>query len=246
MRRVLVLAAVITLATAGCGAAPTRPSLTVFAAASLRVAFTEIGQRFEADNAGHGVDVQFSFAGSAELATQLTQGARADVFASANTAQLDKVADAGLLAGPAVPFAANTLVIVTAPGNPQHVASFADLARVRVVICQQPVPCGAATHRVEDAAHVQLHPVSEEPDVTDVLGKVTTGQADAGVVYVTDARHAGDKVTTVAFPEAAGAVNTYPIAVLKDASEFAQRFVDLVTGPVGQDILHRDGFARPQ
>lgn len=252
MRRVWVVvaavAAVCVMGATGCGSPSSSPSITVFAAASLKPAFTEISDRFEADNPG--VRVEFNFAGSSELATQLTQGAGADVFASANTAQMDKVAKAGLLAGVPVPFAANTLVIVTVPGNPKKVASFADLTQpgLNVVVCQQPVPCGSATHRVEDSTHVQLNPVSEEPDVTDVLDKVVTGQADAGVVYVTDALSVGDKVTTVRFPEAAGAVNIYPIAVLKDAPQSgpAQRFVDLVTGPAGQDILRRDGFAKPE
>lgn len=252
MRRVWVVAAglavMLSAGVTGCGSDSSSPSLTVFAAASLKAVFTEIGARFEADSPG--TDVAFNFAGSSELATQLTQGARADVFASANTAQMDKVADAGLLAGPAVRFAANSLVIVTAPGNPKQITSFADLARpdLDVVVCQRPVPCGSAARRIEDSTHVQLHPVSEEPDVTDVLDKVRTGQADAGLVYVTDARTAGDAVTTVRFPEAAGAVNVYPIAVLNDSpqSGLAQRFVELVTGPQGQDILLRHGFAKPR
>ncbi|MEZ0364438.1 molybdate ABC transporter substrate-binding protein [Mycobacterium sp. pUA109] len=241
----IVLATVLAGLT-GCSSKPPAPSITVFAAASLKPAFTEIGERFQIDNPGAGI--AFNFAGSAELATQLTQGATADVFASANTAQMDKVAHAGLLTGAAVPFAANTLVIVTAPGNPKKVASFADLAQpgLSVVVCQQPVPCGSATHKVEDSTGVQVAPVSEEPDVTDVLNKVITGQADAGLVYITDALNAGDKVTAVRFPEAAGAVNIYPIAVLKNApqSGLAQRFVDLVTGPAGQKILDKAGFAK--
>lgn len=250
MRRIWVVTAsvVVMLAASltGCSSTAPAPVITVFAAASLKPAFTDIGQRFETDHPGARVD--FNFAGSSELATQLTQGATADVFASANTAQMDKVDHAGLLAGPPVPFAANTLVIVTAPGNPHKIASFADLTEpgLDVVVCQQVVPCGAATHHVEDTTRVQVQPVSEEPDVTDVLNKVVTGQADAGLVYVTDALNAGEKVTTVRFPEAADAVNTYPIAVLKDASQsdLAQRFVDLVTGPAGQKILVQAGFAK--
>ena len=133
---------------AGCSSSDTSATdegahLTVFAAASLKNTFTELGERFEKDNPGS--TVEFNFAGSSDLATQLTQGAAADVFASANTAQMDKVADAGLLDGAAAPFATNTLVIVTAPGNPQHLTTFADLARpgLSVVVCQRPVPCGA-------------------------------------------------------------------------------------------------------
>ncbi len=249
-RAALVAGTVLTMLVAGltgCGTGPSAPSITVFAAASLKPAFTEIAQQFETDNPGTAVD--FNFGGSSDLATQLTQGAAGDVFASANTAQMDKVADAGLLAGKAVPFAANTLVIATAPGNPKHLQSFADLARpgLSVVVCQEPVPCGAATRTIEQNARVRINPASEEPDVSDVLNKVTSGQADAGLVYQTDAINAGDKVTTVKFPEAADAVNTYPIAVLKDAQQsgLAQKFVDLVVGATGQKTLRAAGFAKP-
>ncbi|OBF02376.1 molybdate ABC transporter substrate-binding protein [Mycobacterium sp. ACS4054] len=236
----------------GCGSKSAPPpsasgKVVVFAAASLKPAFTQISAQFKAQNAGSEVD--FEFAGSSELATQLTQGATADVFASADTAQMGTVAKAGLLAGDPTNFASNTLEIVTAPGNPKNVGSFADLARpgVAVVVCQQPVPCGSATRRVEDSTGVRLNPVSEELSVTDVLNKVTTGQADAGLVYVTDARSAGNKVTAVVFPEAAGAVNVYPIAVLKKAPQpsLAQRFVAMVTGDAGQQILAQSGFAKP-
>lgn len=231
----------------GCGSGSDASSLTVFAAASLRPAFTEIAELFKTDNPG--ADVEFNFAGSSDLATQLTQGAAADVFASANTAQMDKVGDAGLLAGEPVSFATNTLVIVTAPGNPKKVDSFADLARpgLAVVVCQQPVPCGAATRKVEDGTQVRINAVSEEPDVADVLSKVTSGQADAGVVYRTDAINAGDKVATVKFPEASDVVNSYHVAELKNApqSGLAQKFVDLLTGASGQKILDAAGFGKP-
>ena len=219
----------------------------VFAAASLKPAFTKISQQFKTDNPGSSVD--FEFAGSSELATQLTQGATADVFASADTAQMDTVAKAGLVAGNPTNFASNTLVIVTAAGNPKKIGSFADLAKpgLNVVICQQPVPCGSATRRIEDTTGVHLNPVSEELNVTDVLNKVTSGQADAALVYVTDALSAGDKVATVKFPEAAGAVNVYPIAVLKKAPQpaLAQKFVAMVTADTGQNILTQSGFAKP-
>jgi molybdate transport system substrate-binding protein len=222
-------------------------SVVVFAAASLRQVFTQIGERFKADNPG--VKLEFSFAGSSELANNLTQGASADVFASADTAQMNTVAKAGLLAADPTNFAANTLVIVTAPGNPKNIATFPDLARpgLSVVVCQLPVPCGSATRRIEDTIGTQLHPVSEEPSVSDALSKVTTGQADAALVYVTDALTAGAKVATVKFPESAGAVNVYPIAVLKKAPQFAlaQKFVTLVTSEPGQKILDQAGFARP-
>ena len=225
---------------------PPPPKIVVFAAASLKTAFTGIADRFKAAN---GAEVDFDFGGSSDLATQLNNGAAADVFASADTANMDKVAKTGLLAGSPVNFASNTLVIVVARGNPKNITSLRDLTRpgLSVVVCAQPVPCGSAARRVEDSAGVQLTPVSEETSVTDVLNKVTTGQADAGLVYVSDARSAGDKVTTVQFPEAASAVNVYPIAVLKGSAhpDLAPKFVDLVTGAEGQNILGQAGFAKP-
>ena len=245
--RAAVAAVVLAAGLIGCGSDSATSPLVVYAAASLRPTFTEIAQRFETDHPG--TRVEFDFAGAADLAVQLTQGAAADVFASADTAQMDKVVTAGLVAGDPVDFAANTLVIVTAPGNPKHVASFTDLTEpgLAVVISPPPMPCGVATRRVEQATGVTLDPVSEEPDVEDVLNKVTTGQADAGLVNVTDAIAAGDKVATVRFPEAAEAVNTYPIATLRGAAqpERARAFVDSVTGRAGRTILTRAGFGRP-
>lgn len=256
MLRALAVSAVMALAaTTACQSnstsQPTSSSsgaaITVFAAASLKSAFTEIAEQYKTDNPGS--SVEFSFAGSSDLVTQLTQGAPADVFASADTRNMDKAAQAGLLSGNPVDFATNTLTIAVAPGNPKGIKSFRDLTKpgVSVVVCAPPVPCGGATQKVEQATGVTLAPVSEESSVTDVLNKVTTGQADAGVVYVTDAAGAGDKVTAVSFPEAARAVNTYPIAVLKQSkhSEAAQRFVDLVTGEPGQKALAKAGFAKP-
>jgi molybdate transport system substrate-binding protein len=193
--------------------------------------------------------VEFSFAGSSDLVTQLTQGAQADVFASADTKNMDKAAKAGLLAGAPVNFASNTLTIAVAPGNPKQIKSFHDLTKpgLAVVVCAPQVPCGSATKKVEDATGVKLAPVSEESSVTDVLNKVTAGQADAGLVYVTDAKGVGDKVTAVPFPESAGAVNTYPIAALKGSKnpELARTFIDAVLSEAGQKTLSAAGFAKP-
>jgi len=179
-----MLVAASSICISGCSSNPEPAQATgkivVMAAASLKSAFTKIGQQFKTDNPGSSID--FEFAGSSELATQLTQGATADVFASADTAQMDVVAKAGLLAGDPTKFASNSLVIVTAPGNPKKVGSFADLTKpgLNVVICQKPVPCGSATQRIEDSTGVRLNPVSEEPSVTDVLNKVT-GRRRAGI-----------------------------------------------------------------
>jgi molybdate transport system substrate-binding protein len=250
VRPVAVAAALLAAATltAGCGQGTASPdTLTVFAAASLKQSFTQIGEQFEADHPGSTVD--FSFAGSADLVTQLIQGASADVFASADTKNMDKAAQANLLAGGPVDFASNVLTIAVAPGNPEGIATFGDLARpgLDVVTCAPQVPCGAATETVEQATGVRLAPVSEESSVTDVLGKVTSGQADAGLVYVTDVAGSGGKVAAVDFPEAADAVNTYPIATLKDSSnaELAQAFVDFVTGEKGRKALRDAGFGTP-
>jgi len=219
-------------------------TLTVFAAASLKATFTQIGTIFQQENPGS--TVTFNFAGSSDLVAQLIAGAPADVFASADTANMTKATDAGLVSGTPLNFATNTLTIVTPPGNPAGITSFADLAKpgVAVVVCAPQVPCGAAAQKVETNTGVTLTPVSEENSVTDVLGKITSGQADAGLVYVTDASGAGDKVTTVSFPESTTVVNTYPIATLTAATEpsLAMTFVELVTGPEGQQLLAAAGF----
>ena len=245
----IAISTVLGVTLTGCGSSSTTNNrkLVVFAAASLKKAFTDIGEQFKTDNPG--TSIEFSFAGSSDLVAQLTQGAKADVFASADTKNMDKAAQAGLLAGDPVNFASNTLAIVVAPGNPKDVKGFSDLSKpgLAVVVCAPQVPCGSATQQVEHATKVTLNPVSEESQVTDVLNKVTTGQADAGVVYLTDAKGAGDKISTVEFPAAAAAVNTYPIAVLKNApaGDLARKFVDLVTGAAGQKILTQAGFAKP-
>jgi molybdate transport system substrate-binding protein len=135
------------------------------------------------------------------------------------------------------------------PGNPAKIAGLADLARsgVKVVLCAPAVPCGSAAAKVEAAAQIDIKPVSEEQSVTDVLGKVTTGEADAGLVYVTDVKGAGDKVQGVEFAESSAAVNTYPIATLKASKNaaLAEAFLKAVTGEPGQGILATAGFAKP-
>ena len=250
MSRYLAVAAAVSLAlVGGCSSddkadsTDSPGSITVFAAASLKKTFTELGEQLKAENKG--ADVEFSFLGSSDLATQIIQGAPADVFASADTANMNKVTDAGDAENP-VDFATNTLTIVTAPGNPKRITSFADLAKKgnQVVLCAPQVPCGSAAKKVEEATGTELEPVSEESSVTDVLNKVTSGQADAGLVYVTDAAGAGAKVMAVAFPESAKAVNTYPIATLKDShnAALAKKFVALVTGQKGKDVLTKAGF----
>ncbi|WP_354576347.1 molybdate ABC transporter substrate-binding protein [Frigoribacterium sp. UYMn621] len=241
------------LATAGCAAsAPSATpkndslsgSITVFAAASLTQTFGELATRFEA--AHPGVTVATSFAGSADLVSQITAGAPADVFASADTTNMTKVSS--LVATP-VNFATNVLEIAVPPGNPAKIATLADLARpgVKTVVCAPAVPCGAATAAVETAGGVNISPVSEENAVTDVLGKVSSGEADAGLVYVTDVKGAGSSVTGITFPESSAAVNTYPIATVKAGTNqaVATAFVAFVTGSVGRSVLAAAGFGAP-
>lgn len=221
--------------------------VTVYAAASLTETFTQMGEDFEA--AHPGVTITFSFAGSSDLATQIVEGAPADVFASANQSQMDVIDDASLTASTPVTFATNVLTIVTPLDNPAGVDSFDDLASadVTTVVCAPQVPCGAATVTLEEAFGVDIPAVSEESSVTDVLGKVSNGQADAGLVYVTDATTAGDTVLAVPIDGTEAATNTYPIASVAGSSvpDAAAAFVDYVTGTQGQAILAAAGFGAP-
>ncbi|MFJ3407339.1 molybdate ABC transporter substrate-binding protein [Promicromonospora sp. NPDC090134] len=259
MRRTLSIttaALVLAAAVAGCGsggsgdtaaaegAAAGATTLTVYAAASLTATFEQIGEEFE--QAHEGVQVEFNFAGSSDLVAQIQEGAPADVFASADEANMDKLTADGLEGAEPVAFASNTLQIAVPPGNPAGVADLGDLAGdLNLVICAPEVPCGAATQKVAGSAGVKLAPVSEEQSVTDVLAKVTTGEADAGLVYVTDVIGAGDEVEGIEFPESAAAVNVYPIAPVADSANagLAQEFVDLVLAEGGQTVLRDAGFA---
>lgn len=222
-------------------------TVTVYAAASLKKTFAEIGARFESSHPG--TTVTFSFAGSSDLVAQLQQGAHADVFASADTRNMDKATGDKLIEGSPVIFTSNTLQIAVPPGNPGKVAALQDLTNpaLKVVVCAPQVPCGAAADKVEATAGITVKPVSEEQSVTDVVNKVVTGQADTGLVYRTDVKAAGGKVEGVEFPESSSAVNHYPIGVLAGSRDkpLAQAFVDLVTGPQGQQVLTDAGFVKP-
>jgi molybdate transport system substrate-binding protein len=250
-------AALVLAAVAGCGSsgsggtdrtddtAAEETTLTVYAAASLTGTFEQIGQEFE--QAHDGVQVEFGFAGSSDLVAQIQEGAPADVFASADEATMEKLTADGLEGAEPVTFAANTLEIAVPPGNPAGVQDFDDLAGdgLNLVVCAPEVPCGAATRHVAEVAGVELAPVSEEQSVTDVLAKVATGEADAGLVYVTDVIGAGDRVEGIEFAESASVVNVYPIAPVADSAnaDLAQEFVDLVLAEVGQSVLRDAGFA---
>ncbi|MBA8826720.1 molybdate transport system substrate-binding protein [Saccharopolyspora lacisalsi] len=241
----VLLLAVLT----GCGQAGNqgRKELTVLAAASLMESFREIRDAFVAEHPDVGID--FDFQGSSLLAEQIRQGRPADVYASADARTMRKVVRSGRAAGDSKTFATNRLTIVVPPDNPAGVTSFADLAGPgeKVVTCAPQVPCGAATERVERVAGVRLSPVSEETDVKDVLNKVVAGEADAGLVYVTDAHAAGEQVRSIDFPASHEVLNTYPVVSLEDAAdpELATEFMAFVRGPKGREILAEYGFGAP-
>jgi molybdate transport system substrate-binding protein len=222
-------------------------AVTVFAAASLTESFTAIGKDFEADN--RGAKVTFNFAGSAALATQINQGAPADVFAAAAPANMKTVTDDGNAAGTPVTFVKNQLVIAVPKGNPKGITGLADLARpgVKVALCAVQVPCGAAATKALSAAHVGLTPVTLEQDVKAALAKVKLGEVDAALVYRTDARAAASDLDGVEFPESASAINEYPIVVLKGAPNpaGAQAFVGYVRSGKGRAVLTQAGFQAP-
>jgi molybdate transport system substrate-binding protein len=212
-------AALAALALTACGTGNDTDSgepttLTVFAAASLTEAFTEIGDQFETEH--QGVTVEFNFAGSSDLAAQITEGAPADVFASADEKNMDKVVEAGAATEPAT-FALNQLVIAVPEGNPAGVTGLTDLAGLDFAACAEQVPCGAAAQTAIDATGTDLTPVTYEADVKSTLQKLTLGEVDAALVYRTDAIAADTEVDAVEFPESAQAINTYPIAALNDA-----------------------------
>lgn len=221
--------------------------LTVFAAASLTDVYAQINDEFEA--AHPGVTVSMTNGGSNELVTQIGQGAPADILATADQKNMDAAQKQGLVSGTPTVFATNELTIAVQPGNPQHITALADLERpgLQVVECATEVPCGSVAEKVLGAAGVQLTPVSEEGSVTDVLGKVTTGNADAGLVYATDIRRSGGKAEAVAIPQAADFRTSYPIAEVAGArnADLARAYVAFVMQPGPQETLRNAGFGKP-
>lgn len=221
-------------------------TLTVFAAASLTAVLEELEQRFEDEHPG--VDVRLSFGGSSDLVAQLTDGAEADVLATADTTNMDRLVDAGLAATEPAEIATNTLVIAVPPGNPAGVTGLSDLGRedLALVLCAPEVPCGRAAQQVADEAGVDLRPDSEEQSVSDVLGKIEAGEGDAGLVYVSDVQGAGGAVDGVDLPEAAGVVNHYPVVRVEGSAEpgLADEWIALLLGD-GQAVLREAGFGPP-
>jgi molybdate transport system substrate-binding protein len=252
--RLAALLAVAAIALAACGGgdddsggtsgAASSGEIKVFAAASLTAAFTKIGEQFTAANGG--TKVTFNFAGSQALATQIQQGAPADVFASADIPNMGKVKD---LVGTPQNFASNLLAIVVEKGNPKGVKGLDDLASpdLKVVLAAEEVPAGKYAKQVLDQAGVAVKPVSQEDNVKAVVTKVSLGEADAGIVYVTDVTAGGDKVEGVDIPQDQNVTATYPIATVKasKAQVKAQAFMDLVLSDQGQQVLKQCGFLPP-
>lgn len=222
-------------------------TVKVDAAASLKKTFDKLATEFEAENPG--VEVTVSYDGSGVLATQLIGGAPVDVFASADDKNMTKVTDKKLITSKPVEFATNTLQIAVAPGNPRKITSLDDLTAsgLNVDLCAVAQPCGAAAQTALKAAGVTVKPISFEQSVSAVLTKVESGDADAGLVYMTDVLGAAGKVTGVDFAEAAKAVNHYPIAAMDAAPNpaAAKAFIALVTGATGEKVLSAAGFGAP-
>ena len=218
--------------------------VTVLAAASLQKAFEEIEKTVEKDNPG--LDVTFDFQGSQDLVASLAGGDSADVLATANNSTMKTAADQKLV-GNQTEFATNVLTLIVPKGNPKKITGLdSSLDGANLVICAPEVPCGEATKKLAEAQGITLNPVSEEQKVTDVRGKVESGEADAGIVYTTDAAAAKDKADKIDIPDG-GVVNHYPIAptAKPENPAGAQAFIDAVTGKAGQEILAKHGFGKP-
>jgi molybdate transport system substrate-binding protein len=228
-----------------CGGGDDDTTITVLAASSLTGTFTELGKKFEQEHSG--VTVKFAFDSSATLAQQATDGAPADVLATADQTTMDS-ANAAQASHPQT-FATNVMVLATPGDNPGNVQQFSDLDKssVKFVMCVPTAPCGKIGQALLDQDHVTGKPVSQEVDVKSVLAKLTEGEADAGLVYKTDVVAAGDQVHGVPIPGSAQQITTYPIVTLDQSknADLAQAFVDLVTGTTGQQVLQQAGFGAP-
>ena len=251
MRVGRLLAAAATLCLAGaCGDAPDeepRSELVVSAAASLTDAFGSVEAAFERQRTA--TDVTLNLAGSSTLAVQILEGAPVDVFAAADTAQMGRVAGAGLLAGEPRVFATNRLAVAVPRGNPAGVEGLDDFDREELLLglCAREVPCGAMAREALRTAGIEPSIDTAEPDVRALLTKVAAGELDAGVVYETDLDAAGDAVEAVAFPQEVNVTARYPIAVLRDAPrpEAARAFMEFVLSGEGRAILREHGFGVP-
>jgi molybdate transport system substrate-binding protein len=221
--------------------------ITVFAATSLTEAFTDVGAAFAATD--DGAPVEFIFDASSGLVSQIIEGAPADVFASADTANMDKLTDEELNGTDPAVFATNLLTIIVPAGNPAGVIGVEDLANsdLNVVLCAEEVPCGNYANQILDSAGVEVTPASLEENVRGVVTKVTAGEADAGIVYVTDVMAAGDDAEGVEIPEDINVLAQYPIATIaaSENQELGEAFIDFLTGDEGQAIMSEYGFGPP-
>lgn len=226
---------------------PLKGTVTVLAAASLTEVYGDLTARFEKLHPN--VTITESFGGSSALAAQIVQGAPADIFATANEATMKTVTDAGLADGTPVVYATNVLTLVVPPSNPAGVTAVADLAKpgVKVALCDKTVPCGSAAIGLLAAEKLTVTPVTLETDVKAVLTKVELNEVDAGLVYVTDAKTAGDKVKQIAVPDAANVVNRYPVVVLSGSTNkaAARAFEQFILSSTGLAALKQAGFGAP-
>jgi molybdate transport system substrate-binding protein len=226
---------------------PLTGTVTVLAAASLTEVYGDLAARFKKLHPN--VTITESFGGSSALAAQIVQGAPADLFATANEATMKTVTDAKLADETPIVSATNVLTLVVPPTNPAGVTTVADLAKpnVKVALCDKTVPCGSAALSLLAAEKLSVTPVTLETDVKAVLTKVELNEVDAGLVYVTDARSAGDKVTQIAVPDAANVINRYPIVVLSGSTNkaAARAFEQFILSPTGRAALKNAGFGTP-
>ena len=245
---VLIVVVVGALFVGSCSSpSPAADSVTVFAAASLTAAFTELGDEFTTANPD--LEVTFNFAGSSDLVAQIIQGAPADVFASADAINMDKLTDARLAGADPVEFATNVAEIIVEPGNPKGITDLSDLADDDLVVvqCAPAVPCGSYAEQIFVNAGITVTPASFEENVKAVVTKVALGEADAGIVYRTDVLAAGEAAEGVAISDDVNVTASYPIVLTDSAAnpDGAQAFVDFVLGPTGQQVLADFGFGSP-
>lgn len=255
--RALAMAAAAALGLAGCGGVggissssttdPVRGELTVLAGASLTAAYSRIGQDFTKTHPS--AKVTFSFGGSSTLVTQILQGAPADIFASADQPNMQKLVEGGLADGKPTVFTQNKLQIVVRAGNPKKITGLADLARPDLVVdlCAPAVPCGNYATQAFARANVKVTPKSQEQDVKAVVTKVSLGEADAGIVYTTDVKAGGTTVEGIDIPLDQNVIATYPIVRVKGTKNptTANAFIDWVVSAKGQGVLTQFGFTSP-
>lgn len=227
-------------------AAKVTGEIAVLTAASLKESFEQI--KTDLAKKYPDLTVNLQYGGSGQLAAQIQQGAPVDVFASADDASMKTLTDAKLIAK-SVNIATNKLEIVVPKGNPGKVTSLKDLTNpdLTIVTCAEAAACGKTQLKIEQKTGLKIATDSQEPDVKSVLQKVAMGEADAGLVYVTDVKSQGEKVEGIEFPEAAEFANNYPMGVVEASAnkEAAQAFVDYVSGPDGEKVLQGKGFGKP-